>query len=1111
MIDKNYTIYHLHSDLSNGITNIDSVTKYKEYVNRAKECGMNALGFAEHGNIFEWYHKKCDIEEAGLKYIHGCEFYLTEMLHEDKKIRENYHIVLMARNYSGFLELNYLISTASNRNDGHFYYLPRITLEELFNTSDDIIITTACLGGLLAKDDKKINRIAPLISSEIDEEVLEEADKRYEELRKKYLEWLIKNKHRCFLEIQHHDVEEQKLYNKYLYEISCSYGIPLIAGTDTHCLNEIHKIGRKMLQKGKDVYFEGEDDWDLTFKTYDELVKAYEIQDSLDEETYLGAIENTNVLAEMVEEFELDTNTKYPKLYDHSEDIFIKHIYDKAQKHPYLNARYDWTQLKRWLDEEISVYKKTKSVDFMLLQEYLRDKEKEMGIQCGYSRGSVAGSLVAYALGITEIDSKKFGLNFFRFLNPDRVTNADIDTDYANADRERVKEYLLRDHMELEGLQCAEVITFNTIALRGAIKDIGRALGMEVWETQELSNQVYQDGKNWCIDDSIREAYPELFKYVDIVTGTIVSVGSHPSGIVVSDLDIARTIGLTTLSGDPYPVTSLNMKELDDLMYVKLDILGLDNIGVINETCKMVGIERLNPDNTDLEDWEVWKSIKNDTTMIFQWESNSAQAYLKELMSAETIKKVKNVVKDLSMIKWLSFGNGLIRPSCSSFRADVAKGNFYDNGMPQLNEFLAPTLGRIVMQEDIMRWLKEFCGYNDAEADSVRRAISKKRETENLLPEIEQRFIKYSVEHFGAKKEDAEKTIKPFLQVILDASSYGFSWNHSDSYSCIGYICGYLRYYYPLEFVTSALNIFSGDEEKTNSIIQYASKNKIQIKNIKYGYSKAEYFFDKETESIYKGIASIKYMNERLANTLYEMSKNYYDTFTDLLLDIKKHKVADSRQLSGLIQLDFFSCFGNAAELMRIKTIVENFKYGEIKTYKKEKVPEDSFLFPLFEKYSNGLNKNGTPSKSYKDIDCYKILIGAEMEIKKQKTEDYSFSHKIAIQQEFLGYISLVTDEEIDRPKLYVLKVVDAKAKATGNVFGKRIFCKSIGSGKESMFTIPINGRFDYKTKRWGESPWDRCGAVKEGYIIYVKKYKKNKLDDGRIFYDLLDYDILIE
>ena len=208
----NYTVYHLHSDLSSGVTNIDSVTKYKQYIEKAAECGMTAMAFSEHGSVFEWWHKKQTIEAAGMKYIHAIEVYVTESLEE--KIRDNYHCVLIAKNYEGFKEINKLSSYSFDRNDGHFYYNPRISFEELINTSDNIIVTTACLGGILHNGKSK--------------------------LKKDFIKFLAANKHRCFLEIQHHLEPEQIKYNNELVELSEQYNIPLIAGTDTHALNDEH-------------------------------------------------------------------------------------------------------------------------------------------------------------------------------------------------------------------------------------------------------------------------------------------------------------------------------------------------------------------------------------------------------------------------------------------------------------------------------------------------------------------------------------------------------------------------------------------------------------------------------------------------------------------------------------------------------------------------------------------------------------------------------------------------------------------------------------------------------------------------------------------------------
>ena len=1047
----NYTIFHLHSDLSSATTNIDSVTKYKEYINRAKELDMTAMAFSEHGNIFEWYHKKCDIEKAGMKYIHACECYISEKL---EKVRDNYHCVLIAKNFEGFKELNRLVSRSFDRNDGHFYYTPRISFDELVNTSDNIIVSTACLGGVLHNAN--------------------------DELKERFINFLSNNKDRCFLEVQHHNDSqgEQKRYNEYLLTLNKMYDIPLIAGTDTHALNAEHLEARSILQKSKNVFFDNEEEWDLAFKTYDELCDAYRLQGVLPEEVYLEAIENTNRMADMVEPFELDTNTKYPKIYDNSYDTFKKQINEAYKTHPYIRKRYSKDTILNRVLEELDVYDKTGCIDFMLLQTYLRNWEHEHDIYCGPSRGSVSGSLIAYILGVTEMDSLKFDLNFFRFLNPSRVTNADIDTDYGSVDRDRVKEFILKDHLGLDSIKSAEIITFNTIKMKGAIKDVGRALNMPLTLTQSISDAVVDNS----IDESYRQQYPELFKYVDLVTDVIVSIGSHPSGVLVSDLNIDEMVGLCTLSTSKYPVSMLNMKELDALMYVKLDILGLANVGLINETCKLANIPRLTPDNVDLEDENVWKSIRDDTTMIFQWESASAQAYLKKFMSDETIAKAKSRTENFSWITWFSFGNGLLRPGCASYRDRVADGEFYENGLKELDDFLAPTMGYVTMQEDIMQFLVRFCGYTQAESDNVRRGIAKKYGTEELLPEIERRFIEYTSEHYNTTKEKCAEIIKPFLQVILDASSYSFSWNHSQAYSCIGYMCGYLRYYYPLEFLTAALNIFEDNEEKTNEIIKYAQKVNIPIESIKFRYSKPEYTYSRETNSIYKGMSSIKYLNKKISGELYKLGQQTKaDNFIDLLVDIS-HTSVNSKQLDILIKLDFFSEFGEINMLLRQRNIFDKF-YGR-KTLKVDEIQR----LGLTEQHITQLGGQAT-AKMVKDLDIIKLI---KLLCDNQDYPKTTVIDKINYEQECLGYINIKLPQ-LSEQYAYILNV-DGKFKnkfikiyrlKTGETETLKVKADAFNTSplKEQMIIKTIAAGEEKKWKKDQDGKWIRIDETE--MILY--------------------------
>lgn len=659
------------------------------------------------------------------------------------------------------------------------------------------------------------------------------------------------------------------------------------------------------------------------------------------------------------------------------------------------------------------------------------------------------------------MDSLKFHLNFFRFMNPARVTNADIDTDYCSTDRDKIKYFLLHDKMNLPNIKTSEIITFNTIALKGAVRDVCRALykkrdGSDDGEYLKIADYISDNVED--NEQKMRDEYPEVFKYVDIVSGTIVSIGSHPSGVLVSDRPIETDVGLCTIATSDYPVSMLDMHGLDGQMYVKLDILGLDNIGVINKTCQLAGIERLNPDNVDLNDEKVWKSIRDDTTLIFQWESNSAQAYLKKFMSDETIRKVKAKTSNFSYLKWFSFGNGLLRPACASYRDEVSGGDFYDNGFKELNEFLAPEAGRVCMQETIMMFLVKFCGYTQAESDNVRRAIAKKKGTATLLPEIEQRFIDYSSTHYDITKEKCQEVIKPFLQIILDASSYGFSWNHSDAYSAIGYISGYLRYYYPLEFLTAAFNTFTDKEEKITAITEYAKKIGIKIHDISFGHSKSGYNMDKSTNTIYKGMESIKYMNASVSDTLYELSQTKkYDNFLELLKDFP----GDSRQLDILIKLGYFDCFGTPQMLLSIVDIYNT--YSGKKLLKKETctLPREVVLQFATE-----------TEKQYRVTDSAALV---SYLCENAKPKEFTLSERLASELEYLGYLSFKSTDARDKYNGYVCSA-DTK-------FSPKITVYNLYTGKTETIKC-------YK-KTFAEQP------LAKGMIItyYTESKQKSRLN----------------
>lgn len=929
-MNDNYVVYHLHSDLSNGVTNIDSVTKYDEYIDYAASLGMKAMAFSEHGSVMEWTFKKNKIESKGMKYIHAEEFYVTETLEE--KIRDNYHCVLIARNYDGVLELNKLSSIAFNRDDGHFYYAPRISFEELINTSDNIIICTACISSILASDNVP--------------------------LKERFIVFLTNNKHRCFLEIQHHDIVTQKDYNIALWHLSKETGIPLIAGTDTHALNAEHLKGRSILQTSKNIHFDNEDGWDMSFKTYNELISAYEKQNVLPIDVVREAINNTNVMANMIEEFELDKSYKYPKLVEDNE-TYIRQKIAEGIKEKGIDKYPNYSEYLEQIEREMDAYKHNKALDFIILEQDYKSKVKKEDIHCGWSRGSVSGSIIAYILGITDVDSIRYDLNFDRFMNVERVSLADVDSDWFDNERYIVREHLFND----KRLKCCNIITFNTIQIKGAIKDVGRALGYSVADAQSIADSVYTDeetGKD-VVPDEVRNKHKKMFEYVDIVVGTITSIGRHAAGLVVSTNDLEADFGTLSLVTDPRPVSQIYMKEIDALNYVKLDILGLDCVGLIENTCRDIGIPYLSPDTLDFTDENVWRDIANDTALVFQFESGFASDFLKQCLSNNTINNIKKVNPTFSYLDVMSMASGAIRPAGASYRDELSKGIFNDNGNKQLNEFLAPTLGYLVYQEQIIGFLNKFCGYTMGQADVVRRHFSKKTGTENDIPLIKKGFIETMTTQYGISEKEAEHIITNFLVVIKDASDYLFSRNHAIPYSMLGYACAWLRHYYPLETMTEALNIYSdtntdASKQKLENIKEYIKSKNIKINPIRFGKSRSNFFFDKDANSIYQGVASIKNLNETVAEELYTLSQGrVYNNFIDLLVDITKKTSCNSRQLDILIKLDYFSDFGEANELLYI---VDRFnelytkKDGFKSNIKASKIGLDyDFVIPYCEDY----------------------------------------------------------------------------------------------------------------------------------------------------------------
>lgn len=1029
---KNYTILHLHSMLSNAVTNIDSVTAYSEYIQKAHDLGMSAMAFSEHGSVMGWVKKKLQMEELGMKYIHAEEFYLTQSLEE--KMRDNYHCLLIAKNYDGVMELNKLSTKSFNREDGSYYYAPRITIDDVKNTSDNIIVSTACLGGVLNK--------AP------------------EDVKKDFFEWIVKNKHRCYLELQPHLDDDQIRYNQSLWALSKSYGVPLVMCTDTHALNSTHVEGRTILQKSKNIHFDGEDKFHLEMLSYEELVNLCRMQNALPISVYLEAIENTNRIADQIETFNLNYEYKYPHLWgDNSEEVLREKIRDGI-KWRGVDKLPNYQEYLDRIEYEMKAYIHNGAIDFMLLMEDIIAWCKTQDILVGYGRGSCNGSIVAYLLGITEMDSIKHGLNFDRFMNTERVSLSDIDTDFPPSRINEVKQYIFTK----PGLYCSDIVTFNTIALKGAIRDVGRALEIPLAEVSDICNKIELD------EAGCRKAYPELFKYVDIVNGCVVSVGNHPCGLVVSPVPIDDKMGLFTTSTDDVPISQINMKEIDLQNYVKLDLLKLDTIELINETCKLANIERLTPDNIDITDEKVWNSIRDDTTSIFQWEGATGDRYIKHLLSDSNIKKFKELNPNIDYMTLLSIGNGAIRPAGASYRDDLANGVIRKSGNEAIDDFMKTTFGYLVFQEQIIQFLHEYCGYTMGEADVVRRHFAKKTGTEKDIPQIKEGFAKTMAKDYGMSQEESEEVIADFIQVIEDASNYLFSLNHSQPYSYEGYVSGWLRYYYPLEFLTVALNINRDKEEKTNALIAYAHKMGIKINSPKFRFSRADYFCDSVNRVIYKGLGSIKHMSAQVAEDLYTLRDEKFSNFIDLLYAIQElPNKPDSRQLDILVKIGYFQEFGNAKALL---TGIEVFnKFYKCKTIKVDKFKEMGYNIDDVMPYVGKATE-----KTLSQLDNKGIILALLRSMKMPKTTAVDMARW---QCEHLGYCSISNPNE-DPSNWLVLEIKK----------------NNYGTSWAKLWNICYGCAREYRlNKKFATANPIEAGDYIKAVIVEKPKYKKN--EDG--------------
>ena len=778
----NFTHLHVHTEYSL----LDGSNKINEYVSRVKELGMKSAAITDHGVMFGCIDFYKAAKAAGIKPILGCEVYVAPGSRFDKeKGKEEdryYHLVLLAETQEGYQNLIKIVSYGFV--DG-FYYKPRVDMELLEQYHEGIIALSACLAGEVARN----------LARGFYEEG-KEAALRYEK---------IFGKGNFFLELQDHGIPEQRQVNHELIRMSRETGIELVATNDVHYTYssdaEAHDIllcvqtGKSLKDENRMRYEGGQ----YYVKSEEEMRRLFPYAPE--------AIENTGKIAERCNvEIEFGV-TKLPKF-----DVpngYTAWEYLNKLCFEGLDKRYtdNKEELKKRLNYELGVIKDMGYVDyFLIVWDFIR-YAREHGIMVGPGRGSAAGSLVSYTLGITKLDPIKYDLLFERFLNPERVSMPDIDVDFCFERRQEVIDYVVEKYGKD---QVVQIVTFGTMAARGVIKDVGRVMDVPYVQCDTIAKMIPQE-LNITIDKAMK-ANPELKKIYETdetvrklidmsrrLEGLPRHTSMHAAGVVISQKPVMEYVPLSRGS-DGSLVTQFTMTTLEELGLLKMDFLGLRTLTVIQNAEKLVrrdkGIE-LDMDKIDYEDKKVYGMLgAGKTEGVFQLESTGMKNFMKELKPGN----LEDIIAGLS----------LYRPGPMDFIPQYIKGKnnpeeiHYD--CPELEPILKATYGCIVYQEQVMQIVRSLGGYTLGRSDLVRRAMSKKKAS--VMEKERQNFV------YGNEEEGvpgcihcgiSEKIANKIYDDMIDFAKYAFNKSHAAAYAVVSYQTAFLKYYYPVEYMAALM------------------------------------------------------------------------------------------------------------------------------------------------------------------------------------------------------------------------------------------------------------------------------------------------------------------
>lgn len=952
---------HLHNHSEYSL--LDGLSRIDPMVEHAKRLGMTALAITDHGNLYGAikFYKKCVAE--GIKPIIGCEIYVAKRSHLDKEagVDKDYnHLILLAKDFTGYKNLIKLITISHLEG---FYYKPRTDIELLRKYSDGLICLTACISGYVNE---------PLIEGNI-------------ELSKKRLQKLIDiyGKDNLFLELQRHiKVPHQDELNRKLIELSKEYGLNVVATNDNHYIEKSDAEAQELLICiGTQTTILDEnrkltmiDSPDFYIKSTKEMTEMF--NDLPD------AITNTQKIADMCN-LELTLGKWIMPQYEVPEGLSTADYFKKLVEER-LPLRYEKIseEIRSRVDYEVDIIlKKGYETYFLTVADFV-NWAKDHGISVGPGRGSAAGSVVSYALRITDVDPFYFNLPFERFLNPERPSAPDIDLDFADTRRDEVIQYVTKKYGKDK---VAQIITFGTMEARGSVRDAGRALGMPYAQPDRISKMIPPgwQGHHMTIDlalvqsPELKAAYttePETKKLLDLASklnGVARHASVHAAGVVIADKDLTEYVPLQKETNGDKIITQYDMYTVgeDGVGLLKMDFLGLRNLTIIQESLRFIK-ENKNVDidfqKISYDDPPTYSLLASgETTGIFQLESSGMRRYIKEL-------KPTTIFDVMAMVALYRPGPMQNIPDFISRKHDPAKITYPD---PRLEEILSNSYGILTYQDDVLLTTIALAGYSWLDADKFRKAMGKKIPAE--MKKQKEIFIQGAVKN-GLTQKKAEE----IFELIAPFAGYGFNKAHASCYATIAFRTAYLKAHYPVEFMTALLTAESrgstGPQKNEKISVAVAECKRLKIDVLGPNVNKSLQDFSIEENKVRFGLSAVKNVGSAAISTILEARENgSFKDMHDFCSRVDLSKV-NKKTLESLIKAGAFDEFGKRAQLLAsVSNIVSSITKKVIK-----KTSNQSSLFGELPE---------TPVQLPIQIDLSDI-------------EDFTDSEKLMFERELLGF-----------------------------------------------------------------------------------------------------------